>query len=293
MLSDDQAVPAATPDGEMLGATPPGVPFARPTGSFYPPPPAERRDPFLLPGLPVGAAWADFALIVLAMLALEFVLFGGIHLWLLRRGEPIPDDGATPAVLQRVLVPVLALRALGACVIIGVLIRVRGLGAASVGLRKDRFLVDVVLGIAATAVLFATIWVTMVLVWLAWPALLDEMQENARRLMDLVPPLGPFWFLPVALTIGTYEELLFRGFLMTRLRRATGSWSIAVVLSTVLFTILHAMDQTRAALIASATLSLVLSLLTIWRRSIVPAIVAHALFDYVQFLLLGLASQEA
>ena len=86
--------------------------------------------------------------------------------------------------------------------------------------------------------------------------------------------------------IGVYEELVFRGFLMTRLRRATGSWTAAVVLSTLVFTGLHALDQLPVALVAITILSLVFSVVTILRRSIIPAIVGHALFDLSQLLIL-------
>ena len=122
------------------------------------------------------------------------------------------------------------------------------------------------------------------------------------------PPLGPLTregsaahrFAGVGLTPGSVtasllygvvqtglsEELLFRGFLMTRLRRATGSWFIAVVVTSAVFTVLHAFEQTRGALITIAVLSVFFSVLTVWRRSIVPAMVAHALFDFSQFLFL-------
>jgi membrane protease YdiL (CAAX protease family) len=69
---------------------------------------------------------------------------------------------------------------------------------------------------------------------------------------------------------------------MTRLRRLTESWLIAVVLSSIAFTMLHALDQTAAALVPVAILSLIFSVLTIWRRSIVPAIVGHAVFNLTQ-----------
>jgi membrane protease YdiL (CAAX protease family) len=93
-------------------------------------------------------------------------------------------------------------------------------------------------------------------------------------------------FALVTLLIGLWEELVFRGFLMPRLRRATGSWAIAVLLSTAVFAALHVIDQVPAALVLVTVLSLMFSLVTIWRRSIVPAVVAHALFDLGVFMTL-------
>jgi membrane protease YdiL (CAAX protease family) len=122
---------------------------------------------------------------------------------------------------------------------------------------------------------------------------MNQMQENAKRLTGIVPRLSLWGFFGVAVVIGVYEELVFRGFLMTRLRRATRSWTAAVLISTAVFTALHALDQTPVALIWIAMLSLIFSVVTIWRRSIAPAIVAHILFNFTQFIGLALQSGES
>ncbi len=142
------------------------------------------------------------------------------------------------------------------------------------------------------AVAFGLSVATNLLLWLAWPDLTDQMMENARRIVDMVPKLHPLGFAAVAVMIGVYEELLFRGFLMTRLRRASGSWVVAVMISTAIFTALHALDQTPAALVPITILSVVFSVATIWRRSIVPAIIAHTLWNFCQFLYLYAAPED-
>ena len=68
--------------------------------------------------------------------------------------------------------------------------------------------------------------------------------EKAQAALAMVPRLHPLGYVGVAAMVGIYEEIVFRGFLMTRLRRATGSWFVAVLASTALFTSLHAFDQT-------------------------------------------------
>jgi membrane protease YdiL (CAAX protease family) len=142
-------------------------------------------------------------------------------------------------------------------------------------------------------VCFGAILAWQVVIWLQWPALIDQMTENAERLMRLMPRLHLLTFGGVALTVGVYEELVFRGFLMPRLRRATGSWTAAVVISTILFTIPHWIDQTTVALVPVAILSVVFSLLTIWRKSLVPAIMGHFLFDWAQFVALAVTAGDA
>ena len=99
--------------------------------------------------------------------------------------------------------------------------------------------------------------------------------------------MSPLGFVLFAILVGTYEELLFRGFLMPRLRRATGSWLLAILLSAAPFVLLHLEDQEPVALAPIAILALAFSVATILRRSIVPAIVAHTLFNLSQFISLA------
>jgi membrane protease YdiL (CAAX protease family) len=90
--------------------------------------------------------------------------------------------------------------------------------------------------------------------------------------------------LPIALFAGFYEEVLFRGFVLGRLRIVIGSgvWrtAIAVVLSSALFAAGHGyqgglgLAQTFAAGVSLATLAA-------YRKSIWPSIIAHALIDSI------------
>lgn len=234
--------------------------------------------------------WAALLLITFEFLA-SWLLALVSHFLL---GTPLsPAESELGHVPKAMLLPTLSLRALGAFAIIALLARRRGFSARSVGLAWSGAPLNLAIGLAALLAIYGLIAVTMMLLWSLWPEVVDEMQENARRIMDLVPNLRPVEFVPVTALIGVYEELVFRGFLMTRLRRATGGWTVAVILSTAVFTALHAFDQTRAALVIVAILSLVFSLVTIWRRSIVPAIVAHALFDLSQLLLLRLQAGDS
>jgi membrane protease YdiL (CAAX protease family) len=140
------------------------------------------------------------------------------------------------------------------------------------------------LGVVAMAASYGLIMVWQVLVWYFWPEFMDDMNENVDRLLALVPKAHPLTFGALALAVGLYEELIFRGFIMPRLRRATQSWVIAVVLSTALFTLPHLLEQTVSALIPITILSVVFSLVTIWRKSVVPAIIGHFLFNWSQFV---------
>ncbi|MEK7756324.1 MAG: type II CAAX endopeptidase family protein, partial [Planctomycetota bacterium] len=271
----------------------PEIPFARPITGYTPP--ALTVSEFFLPRQTPRSAWADIGCLALFLLSFEFFALGLLH----HAAEFDPGTALSPSepdasqVRQVMLLPAISLRALGAMVIIAVLARRRGLTARSVGLTWSGAPLNLAIGLATLLVVYGLIAVTMTLLWFLCPAMVGEMEENARRIMELVPNLRPVEFVPLAALIGVYEELVFRGFLMTRLRRATGGWTIAVVLSTVVFTALHAFEQTRSALVIVAILSLVFSLVTIWRRSIIPTIIAHALFDLSQLLWLHLQAGDS
>ena len=268
--------------------------MARPITAPYPMAGPRLTDELFLLTSTRGAAWTDLAAVILLMFLLE--VFMGTATAIVVGFPRIPQDfgaDAGEATLARaLLVPTLVVRAAGSILIIAVILRYRRQSVKSVGLGHRKLALNLLIGIGATAVAFGLVVVTSLLLWLAWPELPDQMEENARRILDMVPKLHPLGFAGVAVMIGIYEELLFRGFLMTRLRRASGSWVVAVLISTAIFTALHALDQTPAALVPITILSVVFSVATIWRRSIVPAIIAHTLWNLCQFLYLYAAAED-
>ncbi len=271
------------PDKEPVPA---GVPVARPVELPYALPSRQEPHAFLLLNITRRVALADIGalivLILVAELAAELVA-GSLIGILIGTPAGAPDvDEETFARIARM--PVLSFRALGSIIVVWAIVTYRRQRAASVGVGRSGFIVNGLLGIAAMAVSYGLIMVWQFLVWYNWPDLLQQMIENADRILVLIPKMHPLTFGAVALVIGLYEELVFRGFLMPRLRRITGSWTAAVIFSTALFTALHWFDQTAAALVPIAILSLVFSVVTIWRRSIVPAIIGHFLFDWSQFI---------
>lgn len=271
-----------------------GVPLARPIGSVVsatgPAPPDEMR----LPSLRPGSAWFDIGRVIFLLIAYEFVTANALGLLVARiaGGTWFVEESIEPQWQKLMLVPMLAVRAVGTFVIIAWVLKRRGQSFRSVGVTARRWLSSIPLGIAASAAAGGLIMLTMLSLFYVWPDLAKNMNENKELIMSTVPHLTLVQFALLAIVIGVYEEFLFRGFLMTRLRRATGSWTLAVVLSTIVFTALHAFGQTAVALVSVAILSLVFSFLTIWRRSILPAIVAHAAFDACVFVSLSLQTGE-
>ena len=93
-------------------------------------------------------------------------------------------------------------------------------------------------------------------------------------------------FTSLALTAGFAEELVFRGFLLWALTLASGSMTVAVVLSSVVFGILHAYQDAGGAARA-AILGAVLAAPVVATGSVIPAMVAHAAIDMTSGLILA------
>lgn len=92
------------------------------------------------------------------------------------------------------------------------------------------------------------------------------------RLLEDVFRHGPVFALAlIALTPAICEEILFRGFILSGLRRDSGPWA-AVIVSALLFGVTH-LDPARLG--AVTTLGAVLAVIALRSRSIVPCILCH------------------
>jgi len=257
------------------------IPLARPVAFAHPAKPAPDIH---LMDESRSAAWIDIVIFLFLFISLDTV--GGIlivyaHRWLSGAAAVASADLRAERAL---VVPMLAWRAALAVLLVGVIVRHRRGNARSVGVTSGSLLLDFLIALGAAMAAGLVVVAVMSALEICFQSLAAQLEENGRRIMDRVPKGTPVMFALVTLLVGLWEELVFRGFLMPRLRRATGSWAVAVVLSTTVFAVPHLIDQVAAALVPVTVLSLMFSLVTIWRRSIVPAVVAHTLFDFGMFL---------
>lgn len=274
-LPDDDSPPP--PDPYFRGDTPPTAPLARPVaaaGAVL-----DRLDPMLLLASSTRlASLADLGIIVALMLVFEFV---GAALLSLASGIPMSMLGEVDA-QRALLIPLLLTRFVSCLICVFFVLRLRKQSPASVGLVRSKMGMNLLIGVGAMMVAYAIILPTMIALTMASPRMFEQMQENREILTALLSGGHPLALVGAMAAVGVWEELFFRGFLMTRLRRVTGAWIPAVLLSSVVFVLPHALTQAPAAMVMIAILSLVMSVVTIWRRSLVPAIVAHALFNITQ-----------
>ncbi len=259
-----------------------GIPLARPIHLPPTDPSGGAHDDLLLLCETRASAWADIGALLVILAAFE--LYATFAVATIVGINDLPIELSDTEKSRLILVPALAVRVAGVLAIVALILRHRRQSIHSIGLGRRGVGLNCLLGIATVGVAYGLIIVALSSLAVAWPGLTEQMQRNAERIMGYVPQLNPSGFVLFSFVVGLYEELLFRGFLMTRFRRATGSWTIAVLLSTCVFVALHVPFQEWIAMVPITILSLVFSLATIQRRSILPAIVGHWLFDLSQFL---------
>ena len=259
-------------------------PTAAPVGEARPVPwPVAARPelgPMYLAGATPVTVWQDLGIFVsgFVVCALVLGLVGGLTLSGLRLvWQEEPDE----RLLNVVLLPLLGLAWVG---LVAAIVKGRGQSAASLGLVRGRLLVDIPLGLAATGAAFAAFFLALVVIWLCWPAGFAQMQDNQEAITEMLPPVHPAVLCGMQLLVGFYEELVFRGFLLTRLRRALGSWWTAVLISSLLFAVPHMLEQEPVAAIPLFGVGLAFALFTIGRKSVVPAMIGHALFNSIMLM---------
>jgi uncharacterized protein len=113
--------------------------------------------------------------------------------------------------------------------------------------------------------------ITWIALWRAVPAAESEL---LRFLLPRTPGEKAA-FVGVSVTAGVCEELVFRGFLIVALLTTTGSLTTAVVISSVVFGVLHSY-QGWIGIARTASLGLLLAVPFAVTGSVLPSMVAHA-----------------
>ena len=85
-------------------------------------------------------------------------------------------------------------------------------------------------------------------------------------------------FLFLALTAGFVEEVVFRGYLQRQLTALFGSPVVGSVVQVLIFTLGHAY-QGWARLVPVALIGCILTAVALWRRKLLPGMIAHGLGD--------------
>jgi len=150
-----------------------------------------------------------------------------------------------------------------------------------VGLVSHTVWLDVVLGL----VLFFPVYLSVNYLERAlnWIGL-----SSPKALLPFLVPMGTgqkFLAFLLVTVVAVTEETVFRGYLIHRFRNITGSPAVAVLVSSVIFSLGHGY-QGPAALIVVFLLGVIFSLIFLIRKNLVAPIIMHFLQDFVGILIL-------
>jgi len=95
----------------------------------------------------------------------------------------------------------------------------------------------------------------------------------------------PYWYrILLVLRAAVTEEIIFRGYIIEKVRQLTGRTVLAVIVSVAAFTYAHLGGWGPVHLISVAVAATVLALLYVWRRDLPSNMFAHFLADAAGFL---------
>ncbi len=246
-----------------------------------PPPSAER--PLDLSGLTVAQAWLDLLLVfAVGVLGPNLPLI--VHGWF-----GIEGDAVMPTAL---IVAAKWGEMIAAVTLLAYLLASRRLRPAVFGLSGKRPVAQLgwslLTVLAVYGYLMLSVLVIQTLVQLGLISLDQQIAQRVEFAEKL--PVGGWTTVVLLVAVAIHEEVLFRGLLLTYLRRVSGSWSIAVVGVSAIFAVLH-IQQGTLAVVQVFGLSVVLCLMFIASRSLPALIAAHFVFDLIQFQLIHLLPQ--
>ncbi len=120
----------------------------------------------------------------------------------------------------------------------------------------------------------------------------ERLRRGAQGFGQLAPqtPAEVAWVLPVSLTAGITEELLYRGFFPVALAPWLGWWGGAAV-SSLCFGLVHAY-QGRKGIVRAGIVGAGMALVVAATGSLLPAMALHALFDVGGLLAVGIAFRD-
>jgi membrane protease YdiL (CAAX protease family) len=117
------------------------------------------------------------------------------------------------------------------------------------------------------------------------PQLSAHDQDSVKAIQETFPPMSTLGLIAFMTFVAAWEELVFRGFLLTRLQAMFKRWWLSLPVGAVLFGLGHGY-QGPIAVPLTMLLGIALGLLFWWRRSLVPGIVFHAIFNSVNTLII-------
>lgn len=237
-----------------------------------------------------------------ALIQIAFVAAPLVTLVLLVRLLRGVEGGGTEDVPTSAVLLSVAVQGTLALLLVGLVLARTREPLAWIGLGPAKLLPTLAWGALAAGFAYAAA-IAVSLAWLAASVLggatLDDI--GRERLEQLAPlsSVAPWAAVPIALFVGFYEEVVFRGFLLSRLRVAFASprwgwWTttgLAVAGSSLLFAAGHGY-QGVLGVAQTFAVGVVFGVVAAWRGSVWPCVAAHAAIDTIGLLALPLVKEQ-
>lgn len=182
----------------------------------------------------------------------------------------------------------------GLCTVVALLlVWAGGQRLSSIGWHARRLGEQIGIGLVGAVVIFALVFVGSAMAVQFYPELLEESSRTRDTIRDRLPPMSWSVTLAMLVFVAIWEEVIFRGFLLTRLQAIVGSllgvkyrsshrmlfsWLITIAVGAGLFAMLHGY-QGPMAVTFIGLLGAFMGLLFVWTRSLVSVVVLHLLFN--------------
>lgn len=252
------------------------------------PPPIARPAETLLPGgrcpdfprlsLPRLTALADLATIAVLFFVWQLcaaVFSEGLE-------DAYPDFGVFSV---NILLGVLTLASIAA------LLYVRRQSPTTVGLGRPAWPRAAVASILAVPACYAVVIPAVGIYLVLSGTDMEAMVQERAEFFEIVPDLSIGTLLSFAFFVGLHEEILFRGFVLTRLSTLMRSTPAGVILSAVIFGALHGY-QGPIGVIQTTAVGLVFGVVVAVTRSVWPAVISHGIFDTIGLAVIPLLRGE-
>lgn len=172
------------------------------------------------------------------------------------------------------------LRNIGLLALVFLLLRLRKEPLRRIGLTRQDLRKHILWGVAVFPLFYFSVGVLLdFFTWLG----LSHIEEVPVSLS----PTGIWEIIPgglLVLVVAFAEEIIFRGYLFTRIKEITDNTWISVLLSVFLFSLGHAYEG-GAGMLTVGYIGLVFSLLFLWKGSLTVVIVLHFLTNFIPIVI--------
>lgn len=168
---------------------------------------------------------------------------------------------------------------------VGILLLAGHQSLASIGWTPRQFGLEILVGAGTLLLTYVVLFAAIIALSIALPSLADQQPDAARAVKARMPEMSLAAMALFMAFVAIWEEVVFRGFVLTRLRVILGSWWLAVPISAVLFGSVHLYEGPLAVVVVGF-LGLILAGLFIRRRSLVACIVMHFLHNFLMMWLM-------